>query len=110
MTAKKQAPAKKTAKKATPVKDSAKKKAAGKVEAKAKPAKPAKTRTNTKHDPVSDETVLGFMVPNKQYQKKEIVEGCGGDDVAVTATIQRLRGEGKIVVAGTTRDRTYSKS
>ena len=106
MTAKKQAPTKKTAKKATPVKDSAK--AKKKAETKSA-SKPAKTRKNVKHETVSPETVLAFMAQGRPYQKKEIVEGCGGDDVAVNATIQLLRGEGKIVITGSTRDRTYSK-
>ena len=116
------APSKKSAKpaKVVPVKKAAPKVAkaakAKPVEAPAKASKKAApkpaTRKNAKHEPVSDEVVLGAFdkVPTGLLTKAELVAACGGDESAVTKTVNKLRGQGKIVVRGTTRSAVYSKA
>lgn len=106
----KAAPAKKAAPKAAKVTKAKPVEAPAKESKKAAP-KPA-TRKNTKHDPVSDETVLGAFdkVPTGLLTKAELVAACGGDEAAVTKTVNKLRGQGKIVVQGTTRSAVYRKA
>lgn len=100
------APSKKSAKKSTKAKKS---------ETPANPAtasKPKKetTRTNRKHPAVSDETVMTVLADGKLRTKKDLVSACGGDDVAVTKTVNRLRGQGKIVASGNSRNTVYCKA
>jgi hypothetical protein len=81
-------------------------KASKKAATKPEPAK----RTNAKHEAVSDETVLKAFDKHPLLGKKELVAACGGDDVAVTKAVNRLRGIGKIVVRGSTRSAVYSRA
>lgn len=76
-----------------------------KAEPKAEPK-----RKNTKHVDIPNATVLKVLDGGKPLSKREIVVACGGDDVAVTKTIQRLRGLGQIVATGKSRSVMYSKS
>lgn len=108
------APSKKSAKKST-------KKAASKPAKTAKPATPAKaTKKAAKAEPakskrvahakISDETILKAFDGGSPLAKRDLVAACGGDGVAVTAAVNRLRGLGKIVVQGSTRNALYSKA
>jgi hypothetical protein len=90
------------------------KKAAKKVKAD-KPTAPAKSSKKTKpastkraSHPAVDEAVVMAAFQGKSLSKKELLAACGGDDIALTKTIKRLRGEGKIAVKGSTRDAVYS--
>lgn len=75
-----------------------------------KPTKSVPTRKYQKHVNVSNETVLATFAADKPMTKSEIVAACGGDVVAVTKTIRRLRTEGKIVTIGEKRNTTYRKT
>lgn len=107
----KKAPAKRASKpkgEVKPAKKAAPKKAtATKSE---KPAKSAPKRKNTKHADVANEVVLSALGSGKPSSKSELVAACGGDAVAVTKTIQRLRGLGQIVVTGNKRNTVYTKA
>jgi hypothetical protein len=91
------------------------KKAAKKVKAD-KPTAPAKSSKKTKpastkrasHPAVDEAVVMAVFQGGKSLSKKELVDSCGGDEVAVTKTLKILRGEGKIAVKGSTRDAVYS--
>jgi hypothetical protein len=115
-TSSKKATTKRTTKKTTPapaapgkpLKERSKKAAPAKPEA--KPAKSAPTRKNAKHADVPDSVVLTALASGKPSTKKELVAACGGDEVAVAKTIQRLRGLGQIVASGTSRSMVYSKA
>jgi hypothetical protein len=112
----KSAPSKKApAKRASKSKDEPKpaksaKKSASKKAAPTKPAKSAPKRKNTKHADVPDSVILTALASGKPSTKKELVAACGGDDIAVTKTIQRLRGLGQIVASGTSRNTVYTKA
>lgn len=71
---------------------------------KAKPA-PAKRAS---HPAVEESVVMAAFQGGKSLSKKELLAACGNDDIALTKTIKRLRGEGKIAVKGSTRDAVYS--
>jgi hypothetical protein len=60
------------------------------------------------HPAVDDAVVMAAFQGGKSLSKKELLAACGGDDIALTKTIKRLRGEGKIAVKGSTRDAVYS--
>lgn len=82
-----------------------------KAASKAKPeAKAAPTRKNAKHEAVPDAVVLSALGSGKPSTKAEIVAACGGDEAAVTKTVNKLRGQGKIVVQGSTRSAVYHKA
>jgi hypothetical protein len=107
----KKAPAKRASKsKDEPKPAKSAKKSASKKAAPTKPARSAPKRKNAKHDDVPDAVVLTALASGKPSTKKELVAACGGDDVAVAKTIQRLRGLGQIVASGTSRNVVYSKA
>ena len=91
------------------------KKAAKKVKAD-KPTTPVKLSKTSKsapatrasHPAVDEAVVMAAFQGGKSLSKKELLAACGGDDIALTKTIKRLRGEGKIAVKGSTRDAVYS--
>jgi hypothetical protein len=77
----------------------------------AKPKSDVPMRTNVKHPPVSEETIMKAFDGNRtMLSKKQLVEACGGDEVAVTKAVNRLRGLGKVTVQGSTRSAVYSKA
>jgi hypothetical protein len=109
----KKAPAKRASKDEPKPAKSAKKSASKKAtpaKPEAKPTKSTPKRKNAKHAEVPDSVVLAALVSGKPSTKKELVAACGGDDVAVAKTIQRLRGLGQIVASGTSRSMVYSKA
>jgi len=81
-----------------------------------KPATPVKSSKKAKptqakrasHPAVEESVVMAAFQGGKSLSKKELLAACGGDDIALTKTIKRLRGEGKIAVKGSTRDAVYS--
>ena len=83
-------------------------KAAKVANEKAKKAEPK--RKNVKHEDVPDAVVLAALDGGWRLGKAELVAACGGDSVAVTKTVQRLRGTGQIVATGTSRSTVYSKA
>ena len=112
------APSKKSAKPAKKVEKSAPKtavKPAAKKTKADKPAKPAKVSKKAKPEstkrashPAVDSAVVMAAFGGSNRTKKELVDACGGDEVAVTKTLKILRGEGKIAVKGSTRSAVYS--
>lgn len=109
------APSKKSAKKVEkPAPKTAVKPAAKKTKAD-KPAKPVKASKKAKPEsakrashPAADSAVVMAAFGGNSRTKKELVDACGGDEVAVTKTLKILRGEGKIAVTGSTRSAVYS--
>jgi len=90
------------------------KKAAKKVKAD-KPTAPAKSSKKVKSTsskrashPAVEESVVMAAFGGNSLTKKELVDSCGGDEVAVTKTLKILRGEGKVTVKGSTRNAMYS--
>lgn len=71
-----------------------------------KATKPA-TRTNAKHATIESSVILAAFKGGKVFTKKELVSACGGDEPAVTKTINKLRADNKIIVQGSTRAATY---
>jgi hypothetical protein len=69
-------------------------------------AEPAKTKRKS-HAIVSGEAVLAALSDGKSLGKAELVAACGGDSVAVTKTVLKLRGEGKVIATGGTRSTLY---
>lgn len=69
-------------------------------------AEPVKTKRKS-HAIVPDEAVLSALSDGKSLGKAELVMACGGDPVAVTKTVLKLRGEGKVVATGGTRSTLY---
>lgn len=107
-TSTKPAPSKKTTKRSASA--SATKKAAPEPKAEKKPAK-STGRTNKRHETIPDTKVLALFAGTKPHlTKKELVDGCGGDEIAVTKAVNKLRGEGKIVATGNSRNTVYSKA
>lgn len=98
------APSKKSAKKAAP-----KSKPEAKSPKKSAASKP-EPKKRTMHAVVADATVLGAFDGGKLLTKKELVAACGGDIVAVTKAVNKLRGEGKVIATGNSRSTVYSRA